>query len=513
MRLSALAWCIVLLLASSSAAEKGESAVASSAYQAWVVGSTTKIFRDSPVARAFRGGARVYAARDEHRALQVVVTAGARGLSQVRVAVSPLRDGEGREISAISLYRVAYVRLAKYERDYPDPLPPYTPFEVAPRESQPVWVDICVPSEAAPGRYTGEIVVAPQGQPPTAIPLTLRVHDFEVPRAPTMRTAFGISDGFVYQQDEVKAGTPEAQALLERYYWFLVDHRISPYHIPVEVTSPEAARFLDDPRVTAFIVPYTDDEKELKSRYDYVRAHGWMPKAYSYVVDEPVNQEQYARLKEVADRVHRLAPDMKLVSPYFRDPDFEGKGDVYEGLSGIVDIWCPNTGFFNAEKIAAKRDAGGEIWWYVCCGPGAPYANFFVDLPGICHRALFWQQYLMQVHGLLYWSTTYWNPSITTDPWADIATVKDISPTIYGDGSLMYPGKQVGVDGPVSSIRLELIREGAQDYEYLRLLEARKGRQAALAILESVVQDLTHYTRSPIRLEAARRKLAQTILD
>jgi len=277
--------------------------------------------------------------------------------------------------------------------------------------------------------------------------------------------------------------------------------------------APEAPRFLDDPRVTAFIVPYTEDETELKRRYDHVRAQGWMGKAYSYVVDEPVNEEQYARLKQVAERIHGLAPDMKLVAPYYRDPSFEGRGDVYDLLSGVVDIWCPNTGFFNAEKIAAKREAGQEIWWYVCCGPGVPYANFFVDMPGICHRVLFWQQYVMQVQGLLYWSTTYWNPNITSDPWEDIATVKDISPVIYGDGSLMYPGKQVGVDGPVSSVRLELIREGAQDYEYLRLLEAKRGRAAVLAIIGKAVTDLTNYTRSPVRLEAARRRLAEAIAE
>ncbi len=39
-----------------------------------------------------------------------------------------------------------------------------------------------------------------------------------------------------------------------------------------------------------------------------------------------------------------------------------------------------------------------------------------------------------------------------------------------GDGYLAYPGKPVGVNGPVSTIRLEQIRQGLQDYEALLLL-------------------------------------------
>jgi hypothetical protein len=39
-----------------------------------------------------------------------------------------------------------------------------------------------------------------------------------------------------------------------------------------------------------------------------------------------------------------------------------------------------------------------------------------------------------------------------------------------GDGFLAYPGKPVGVDGPVSTIRLEQVREGLEDYEAIQLL-------------------------------------------
>ena len=48
---------------------------------------------------------------------------------------------------------------------------------------------------------------------------------------------------------------------------------------------------------------------------------------------------------------------------------------------------------------------------------------------------------------------------------------------------MAYPGKPVGVDGPVSTIRLEQIRQGLEDYEALALLAelAAKAKQAGRA--------------------------------
>ena len=59
-------------------------------------------------------------------------------------------------------------------------------------------------------------------------------------------------------------------------------------------------------------------------------------------------------------------------------------------------------------------------------------------MPAMSHRMLFWQEWKYRSSGLLYWSTTYWEPAPTgtDDPWEDMATVKWISKDLYGDGSL-----------------------------------------------------------------------------
>jgi hypothetical protein len=56
-----------------------------------------------------------------------------------------------------------------------------------------------------------------------------------------------------------------------------------------------------------------------------------------------------------------------------------------------------------------------------------------------------------------------------------------------GDGFLAYPGKPIGVDGPVSTIRLEQVRQGLQDYEALVLLSelTAKAKQAGRPVADA----------------------------
>jgi len=55
-----------------------------------------------------------------------------------------------------------------------------------------------------------------------------------------------------------------------------------------------------------------------------------------------------------------------------------------------------------------------------------------------------------------------------------------------GDGVLMYPGEAFGARGP-PSVRLECLRDSLQDYEYLRLYEAKFGRPKTLARLRTSI--------------------------
>jgi hypothetical protein len=489
-------------------------------YAIWTCTSLEKVTKSDAIKPL--EPASISAARNEHEAFQIVLRSGREPLRGVKVTVSDLRldTNKGGKIAAsnVSLYVPAYVFLPSLGKSYPDALPPYQgPFEVGPGRTQPIWVDVYVPKNAKAGTYAGSISISPENGAVTKVSFTVRVYDFDLPDESKLVTAFGTSFEFVDLAHGLKAGSPEAIQMHRKYYEFLLDRGISTYHIPADLLSEDGAKYLTDPRMTSFVIPFVipydkdKDEATQKKLLDRVRALGAWDKGYFYFVDEPVNEDTYKALQDGCNYLRKIDAKVNIVSPYFRGPAFVKDKTVYDLLTGYVNIWCFNTGFFDEKAIEARRKAGDKIWNYVCCGPGRPYANFFVDLAPLEHRMLFWQNYLYQVSGLLYWSTTSWSPDSTKDVWTDVATVKSISPDIYGDGSLVYPGAKVGIDGPVSSIRLEVIRDGLEDYKYLWLLEQKAGRDKAVEYARRLAQSWTEYTRDRAAFAKVRDEIAAEI--
>jgi hypothetical protein len=125
------------------------------------------------------------------------------------------------------------------------------------------------------------------------------------------------------------------------------------------------------------------------------------------------------------------------------------------------------------------------------------------------------------MNGILYWATNFWNQ--TPDPWLDPVTYIsgfDCSNgwVLNGEGSLIYPGNhtkrytgQPDVDGAVSSIRFELLREGIEDYEYLWLLKNKGDKDFAEKTVNNMVVDVSAFSRNIEELYLARKAMAARI--
>jgi len=82
----------------------------------------------------------------------------------------------------------------------------------------------------------------------------------------------------------------------------------------------------------------------------------------------------------------------------------------------------------------------------------------------------------------------------------------------YGEGSLVYPGRAVGCEGVVPTIRLKALRDAIEDYDYLALLE-REGRASeADAIVAPLVSSFFAWDKRPAAYERARSALAGLIV-
>ena len=316
-----------------------------------------------------------------------------------------------------------------------------------------------------------------------------------------------------------------------------------------------------------------------KLNADYYRAYvryfsdqDWLGRLFDYTRDEPkflyqrtTKRRECWNVEEVKDRpdtdwdkikrraefLHKNAPGLKLMVTTDRqaaETCFDRLFQV-KGVGKYIDIWTvgitrmdgkPTTDTYN-RNFRATYDAsfispGKELWWYhACgshgCGDGSEkgWPTVMVDLPAISTRIFEWLTYAYRTSGELYYETVFQYPysyKVVKGAGGKEAKVPDRNPfeNVYyfgghGDGVLFYPGKPDYIGGtkhiPIESIRLKLIREGMEDYEYLKLAEAKKGRawieSEVLPLLkeeENVPLNVYHWTRRSDRLFEAREKLA-----
>lgn len=344
------------------------------------------------------------------------------------------------------------------QRVWPDPLPPYRDFTVRPGETRSVWVDLFVPEDTPPGRYTGAVNVV-SGDITRSKQVVLNVASPVIPDKPTLKTAFGLNYPHIAKAHGVEEGEPGYDALMDRYYWFHVEHRISPYHIPVDLFSEEAHEYLDDSRVTFLRAPFTWDREEMERINRRLVETGWIDKAVFYALDEP-EPDEFPKVAKIGNFLHDINPDLQMLITHGVMPELQ---------EARIDIWCPvimvTMDPVEIKKLKAEKKKGKQFWWYTCIGPKWEGTTYFIDEHATAPRIHPWMNYIYDVDGILYWRTTSWKRA-DYDPWVNTETY----PGGNGDGSLLYPGSKVGHDGPVASIRFKNIREGIEDYELLQLL-------------------------------------------
>jgi hypothetical protein len=396
---------------------------------------------------------------------------------------------------------------------YPDPLPPLAgTFDLQPKQAQPIWISVRVPKDAAAGTYRGTVRVA-AGAWKKEFPLCIKVWDFTLPDAPSSATAFGLGYAAIAERHQVKPNSPEAQALNRKYYEFLLAHRLSPMDLPVDLMSREAIPYLQDPRMTSYRIPYLQNDAALKAVVQHLIDGGWFAKGYFYEVDEPTTKGAYDALAAVNERLRKIEPRYRIVAPFYANPDFDAKLKSRDLMLGRLNIWCPHLEYVQSEPdfrrfLKNRGNAGETVWWYICNNPRKPYNNLHIDMSAMASRTLLWQQKREGMKGLLYWSVNYWDKTFVPDPWESMDT---LGTGYYGDGSLLYPGKKVGIDGPVGSIRLESLRDGLEDFDYLALADRRLGPEATQRFVARIARSLTDFEQSPAQLEQVRRELGDAL--
>jgi hypothetical protein len=310
------------------------------------------------------------------------------------------------------------------------------------------------------------------------------------------------------------------------------------YHLPLQGL-PSGSFYAQRRGVFGGFAQGTAEYDYLMKKYltmvqDHLEDKGWLGREYVYWFDEP-NTENYPFVREGMEIIHRSAPKItRFITEHQPGPD----------IMDITEISCTVIGQLDAEIISDLVAQGNEFWSYVCCCPKAPYLSLFIDHDAINMRMWLWLSYKFQLSGILVWSANYWNSRTASpegylqNPWED-----PMSYTVgyglpfgkqsewgNGDGRFFYPPNRNPadrskkyLDGPVPCLRLEKIRDGIEDYEYLLFLEKAasedgennkklvKEARKLLSLPDVLLSGPTAYDKDPQSLIQYRQKIGELL--
>ncbi len=473
-------------------------------------------------------------AKNEWENFQLIVASTENG-EAVTLEVTDFKNENG-DILPVDVYKEYYSEcqypVGTVDHMYPDALIPIDGGEVTQltkSSTQAFFIETRSSADSPAGEYTAALTLKnADGEVALNKEIKATVWDFALPEGHYSDTAMGIfgsnffelaaqlpSNLWGHNGGGYKEISNDQEAVYKKYYDYLLVHGISAYNLPYDVLDDRADAYMSDPRVKSFIIPYYEDDEILAKAYEKISSNPeWAHKAYFYPIDEPHTQEHFDNYNAIIERLERVCPGFNMVTPFFSlDIPEDATINPFELQRKNNTILCPETvcheneGFRNDMKTLISE--GKRSWWYVCCGPDdeTGCCNMFIFQNAIKHRMLFWQQYDYDVTGLLYWNTAYWEKC--GDPWKNAKTWD--SWEAAGDGMWLYPGADVGVDGPVGSLRLKSVAAGLEDYDYLRMAEEEFGKEWVDAAVAKVTQSLTQYTSDAELFESVRREIGEKL--
>ena len=463
---------------------------------------------------------------------------------------------------------------------WPDPLLPQdaSGCQMAMGDTQPFRVRVKPPKGTPKGLYRGTLAVS-SSRGTQQIPLTVEVFGFTLPDTMTCETAFGYFPTNIYNYHCLK-DEAQRRLVIDKYLQLFADNHITPYNpAPLDPWTVTWKGLEKDPRTATPEFNWAAWDKAIEKAFNvyhfntlriyvdglgggtfhkrrdpvfmgypatnelyhvlmgkylggieaHLREKGWLDKAYVYWFDEP-DPKDYKFVMNGFNTLKRHAPGLRRMLT--EQPE--------AALLGGPNLWCALTLYLHSPGEAKCRAAGDSFWWYVCCVPKAPYVTEFIDHPGLEMRLWSWQTWKEKVQGLLIWTTTYWTSETAyvdkfQNPYEDpmswmrgYSTPKGAKrPWGNGDGRLLYPPPAANgyaaapvLDDPVPSIRLEMLGDGIEDYEYFAMLSRRLAAatpqqkalyEPLLSVPTTVTKSLTDFTTDPAPLEAHRVKLARAL--
>ncbi len=468
------------------------------------------------------------AAKGEQENIFFAVTDN-KPLTSLVITPTPLKDGKGNTIKAASVKYMGFVGDLR-EEYHTDIL--YPQFVKSMSLNNFVAVRVNTPRNVPAGIYKGELKLSVNGKEVESIPWEHEVYDFEMPDRPFFKTAYCIKPAFMQRifkkmtGKEAKAESKAQQKLAKEYRfsprlitgrgaarpkkwenntwkidWSKFDKTLDQYFNKDKFTVFQDAIFqmgshgTPYPRVVEDLKLNTEEfdtrmGELAKNIYEHYKKLGILDKVFFVFWDEPYGSV-YPYIKQAIIAAKKKAPEMEAgVFISHAAPE----------LANEVDIYL--TPFSSAARIRmTPATAKKKIWAYNNVGMGS------FSTPASMLRAFYHTAYKYNIEGYLYSEINVYNSN-------DGMKRKDIPYNTWTNHNWFYPGKKPGE--PMPSLRMELTRDGLDDYDYIILCKKAAGTLPRFLTEKFPVMDINGFVKYPVKsnreMQKLRHRLAQEIV-
>ncbi len=541
-------------------------------FECFAVTDLVRVFEDGFQCPPPRDRMSVFGIRDEYVSAQCVIRAQ-KAIQDLTVSVGPLKHVDSGTVlpaETVAWNFVGSIAIAENSPNhrkseiirpaparFPDYLSDAEHMSVEAGRYRAVYLTIHIPHDARAGDYQGTLTFrAREGE--RTLPVTLTVYPLALPKERHLMATLWYSTNRFKQFHGIDSSDSNAfYGMLGVYARNMADHRQNVFRVSLDLIRATkdkdgklafdfsrfdkwAEVFWSTGRMdlleTGFVARFGEGDwssrtivlrdfrvqdggtktsitmpgKEylplfLPALEQHLQERNWLDKTVFHIADEPSNHN-VMDWREASDFVHRHGPRLRRIDAI----ETPHCGDRLE-------IWVPKIDHYATwqQAYTDAQKSGNEMWLYtVGIFQAGVYPNKTIDVPLIQSRILHWFNYRFGLKGYLHWGYNSW----TDDPFEAPGQHR-------GDGWHVYPKK----DGLLDSLRWEQMRNGIQDYEYLRLLEdivrqmknAMSPRvssliepsQRSLEIAASVVRTTADYSNDPNVLYAAKRQVIREILD
>jgi Glycoside hydrolase 123, catalytic domain len=231
----------------------------------------------------------------------------------------------------------------------------------------------------------------------------------------------------------------------------------------------------------------------------FLDSKGIKGKCFYHVSDEPKLQHQ-ENYRTCADLIIELVDGAPII-------DALSRVEFY--ANGLVKNPIPSNNHIEAFVAAGVA----PLWTYYCISQREEVPNRFFNFPSYRNRVMGVLMYKYDIYGFLHWGYNFWYSQFSIDQKLDPFKSTDAGRAFAsGDAFLVYPGE----DGPIDSIRNEVMFEALQDLRALRKLESLQGRDATIALIEDGVGyelKMANYPRSAAWLLNLRERVNKAIVE